>query len=88
MPNQDKIYFCPSSAFAAYLYSAVCIWEKPKTPTGISVFLCPESSSIFTSYNDYEKALIMLNKIECQDVKCPMSQSLVILDSVMNAILC
>lgn len=28
----------------------------------------------------------MLNKIECQDIKRPMSQSLVILDSVMSAI--
>jgi hypothetical protein len=84
--NQDKIYFRPSSAFAAYLYSADWIWEKPETPTGISVFYCPESSSISTSYNDYEKALVMLNKIERQDIKRLMSQSLVIPDSIMSAI--
>jgi hypothetical protein len=49
--NHDKIYFHPSSAFAAYLYNADWIWEKPDSPTGISVFFCPESSSIFSSYN-------------------------------------
>ncbi len=42
----DKVAFNPSSSFIANLWNSDFFWILPDSPSGVSIFFCPETKSL------------------------------------------
>ncbi len=58
----DNIAFHPSSSFAANLWNCDFLWLTPDMPSGVSIFFCPEISSLNTFEIEKDRNLALVDR--------------------------
>jgi hypothetical protein len=72
----DKVSFNPSASFVNCLWSGDFFWILPDSPSGISIFYCPESKSLNANELEKERALALADKIKQVDIEKLTKQKL------------
>jgi hypothetical protein len=75
----DKVSFNPSASFVNCLWNGDFLWILPDSPSGISIFYCPESKSRNAHELEKERALALADKIKQGDIKKLTTQKLYII---------
>jgi hypothetical protein len=63
----DKIVFNPSTSFVTNLWNGDFFWILPDSPSGISIFFCPETKSLNAAEIEKEKSFALADKIKSGD---------------------
>jgi hypothetical protein len=84
--NMDKISFNPSASFVANLWNCDFFWILPDTPSGISIFFCPESKSINAQVLEKERSFALADKVKNADIEKLSKQKLYIPNTLMDMI--
>ncbi len=82
----DKISFNPSASFTNCLWSGDFFWILPDSPSGISIFYCPESKSLNAYELEKERSFALADKIKQGDIDKVTKQKLYIPTSVMDMV--
>jgi hypothetical protein len=82
----DKISFNPSAAFTNCIWSGDFFWILPDSPSGISIFYCPECKSLNAHELEKERALALADKIKQGDIEKMSKQKLYLPTSVMDMV--
>jgi hypothetical protein len=82
--NIDKISFNPSASFVANLWNCEFFWILPDSPSGISIFFCPESKSI--NAQDMNNNRIVCSSLFSSD-HCFFAKVLFAIDSALEILL-
>jgi hypothetical protein len=82
----DNIAFHPSSTFAASLWNCDFLWLTPDMPSGVSIFFCPEISSLNTHEIEKDQSLALVDKIKQTDIDKISKEKFSLPDSVMDMV--
>jgi hypothetical protein len=82
----DKVSFHPSASFVNCLWNGDFFWVLPDSPSGISIFYCPESKSLNANEVEKERALALADKIKQVDIEKLTKQKLHIPSTVMDMV--
>jgi hypothetical protein len=82
----DKIAFNPSSAFVANLWNCDFFWILPDSPSGVSIFFCPETKSMNASELEKERAFALADKVKPGDIDKLAKQKLYLPSLVMDLV--
>ena len=82
----DNIAFHPSSSFAANLWNCDFLWLTPDMPSGVSIFFCPEISSLNTFEIEKDRNLALVDKIKQSDIEKISKEKFSLPDSVMEMV--
>jgi hypothetical protein len=84
--HTDRIAFNPNSAFITNLWNSNFFWILPDSPSGISIFYCPETKSS----NSYELAkecnLALLDKVNAPDIEKLAKQEISLPTTLMDLV--
>jgi len=64
----DKIAFIPSTSFIANLWNCNFFWTLPDSPSGVSIYYCPETKSINASDLEKERNFALADKVKIGDI--------------------
>jgi hypothetical protein len=64
----DKIAFNPNSTFVTNLCNSEFFWILPDSPSGISIFYCPETKSANSVELERERNLALVDKVNASDI--------------------
>jgi hypothetical protein len=67
--HADKIAFNPNSTFVTNLWNSEFFWILPDSPSGISIFYCPETKSNNNFELEKERSLALVDKINAADIE-------------------
>ncbi len=84
-PKSGQYPVHPISRLAGHLYNANWLWPSPATPSGISIFFCPQTTSTGNA-PDYDRSLALLEKVERSDLHKLTKEKYEFPTSVINAI--
>jgi hypothetical protein len=82
----DKIAFYPNSIFVANRWNCDFYWILPDSPSGISIFYCPESKSLNAYELEKERNLSSVDKIKNTDIEKLTKQKIHLPTTVMDLI--
>jgi hypothetical protein len=82
----DKISFNPSASFTNCLWNGDFFWILPDSPSGISIFYCPESKSLNAYELEKERTLGLADKIKQGDIDKMTKQRFYLPNSVMDMV--
>jgi hypothetical protein len=74
----DKISFNPSASFVAKLWNCDIFWVLLDSPSGISIFFCPESKSLKAQDLEKECNFALADKVKNTDIEKLTKQKLYI----------
>jgi len=84
--HADKISFNPNSTFTTNLWNSEFFWLLPDSPSGISLFYCPETKSLNSSELEKERNFALADKVNTLDIdklsKQKMSLPMTLMDLV------
>jgi len=84
--HSEKISFNPSSTFVNNLWNCEFFWLLPDSPSGVSIFFCPETKSSNASDIEKERLLALADKVNISDVEKLSKQKLYLPTSVMDLV--
>jgi hypothetical protein len=82
----NNIAFHPSSAFSSCLWNCDFLWLTPDLPSGISVFFCPELSSLNSQEIEKDQNLAAVNKIKISDIDKISKEKFTFPESIMDLV--
>lgn len=82
----DNISFHPSSSFVNCLWNADFLWLTPDFPTGISIFFCPEVSSVNSYELERDRNLALVDKIKQSDIEKLSKEKFSFPESIMDMV--
>jgi hypothetical protein len=82
----DKISFNPGSSFVNNLWNCDFFWLLPDTPSGMSIFFCPETKSTSASDIDKDRLLALADKVNLSDIEKLAKQKLYIPNTIMDMV--
>jgi hypothetical protein len=82
----DKVAFNPSTYFIANLWHGDFFWLLPDSPSGISIFYCPEVKSLNAAEIEREKSFALADKVKAGDIEKLSKQRLHLSSSVMDMV--
>jgi hypothetical protein len=65
----DKVAFNPNSSFITNLWNCEFFWIIPDSPSGISIFFCPETKSSISYELEKERNLALADKVNASDIE-------------------
>jgi hypothetical protein len=81
-----RITFNPSASFVSYLWNSDFFWILPDSPSGISIFDCPETKLLNTYELEKERSFALADKVKQSDIDKLAKQKLYIPTSVMELV--
>ena len=84
--HADKIAFNPNSTFVTNLWNAEFFWILPDSPSGISIFYCPETKSSNSYELEKERNLALVDKVNQADLEKLAKQKLSLPSSLMDLV--
>jgi hypothetical protein len=82
----DNITFNPNMNFVACLWNCEFIWILPDSPSGISIFFCPEAKSLIASDLEKERNLALADKVKQTELEKLAKQKITIPTSLMDLV--
>jgi len=82
--QSEKNAFNPSSSFINSLWNCEFFWLLPDTPSGISIFFCPETKSSNANEIEKERLLALADKVNISDIEKLSKQKLYIPNTLMD----
>lgn len=82
----DKVSFNPNTTFVSYLWNSDFFWILPDSPSGISIFFCPESKSLNSYELEKERNLALADKVKHTDLEKLTKQKLTIPTTIMDMV--
>jgi len=83
----DKVTFNPNPTFITNMWNCDFFWLLPDSPSGISIFFCPETKSSNYSNLEKERNLALSDKIKPIDIKNLSKQKMFLPTSIMDLVL-
>jgi len=84
--QSEKVAFIPSSSFINSLWNCEFFWLLPDTPSGISIFFCPETKSSNANEIEKERMLALADKVNISDIEKLSKQKLYIPNTLMDLV--
>jgi hypothetical protein len=84
--HMENISFHPSSSFTTCLWNCNFLWLTPDLPSGISIFFCPELSSLNSSEVERDRNLAAVDKIKQCDIDKIAKEKFSFPDSIMDLV--
>jgi len=84
--HADKIAFNPNSTFVTNLWNSEFFWILPDSPSGISIFYCPESKSSSSYELEKERSLALIDKVNAADIEKLAKQKISLPSSLMDLV--
>jgi len=84
--QSDRVAFNPSSSFINNLWNCEFFWLLPDTPSGISIFFCPETKSSNATEMEKERLLALADKVNISDMEKLSKQKLYIPNTLMDLV--
>jgi len=82
----DNIAFHPSSTFAAGLWNCDFLWLTPDLPSSVSIFFCPEISSLNSYEIEKDRNLALVDKIKPTDIDKISKEKFSLPETVMDMV--
>jgi hypothetical protein len=82
----DKIAFNLSTAFISNLWNSDFFWILPDSPSGVSIFFCPETKSINAFELEKERNFALTDKVKAGDIEKLTKQRLYLPTTVMDMV--
>jgi len=82
----DNIAFHPSSTFSSCLWNCDFLWLTPDLPSGVSIFFCPELSSLNSQEIKKDRKLAAVDKIKTMDIDKLSKEKFAFPDSIMDLV--
>jgi hypothetical protein len=82
----DNISFHPSSSFANCLWNSDFLWLTPDFPTGLSIFFCPEVSSVNSFELERDRNLALVDKIKHSDIEKLSKEKFAFPETIMDMV--
>jgi hypothetical protein len=84
--HADKVAFNPNSTFITNLWNCEFFWILPDSPSGISLFFCPETKSLNSYELEKERKLALADKINAADIEKLAKQKVFIPTQIMDLV--
>jgi hypothetical protein len=84
--QSEKICFNPGSCFINNLWNCDFFWLLPDSPSGISIFFCPETKSANASDLEKDRLLALADKVNLSDIEKLAKQKLFIPNTLMDMV--
>jgi hypothetical protein len=84
--HSDKIAFNPNSTSVTNLWNAEFFWILPDSPSGISIFYCPESKSSNSYELEKERNVALIDKVSASDIEKLAKQKITLPMSLMDLV--
>jgi hypothetical protein len=65
----EKVSFNPGASFVTCLWNADFFWVLPNSPSGVSIFFCPESKYLNTAELEKERSFDLIDKVKANDLE-------------------
>jgi hypothetical protein len=82
----ENASFHPTSSFTTCLWNCDFLWLTPDLPSGISIFFCPEISSINSSEIENDRNLAAVDKIKQYDLEKSSKEKFSFPKSIMDLV--
>jgi hypothetical protein len=82
----SRIAFNPSTSFIPGLWHSDLFWTLPDTPSGVSIFVCPEIKSLNTSKLEKEKSFVLADKVKAEDISKVTKQKMSLPANIMDLV--
>ena len=82
----DKIAFNPNASFVTNLWNCEFFWILPDSPSGVSIFYCPESKSSNSYELEKERNLALADKVNTADIDKLTKQKMTIPTQLMDLV--
>jgi hypothetical protein len=82
----DKVAFNPSTYFIANLWHGDFFWLLLDSPSGVSIFFCPETKLLNAAELEKEKNFALVDKVKPDDIEKLSKQCLHLPTSVMDMV--
>jgi hypothetical protein len=82
----DKVAFNPNTSFITNLWNGDFFWVLPDSPSGVSIFFCPETKSLNASEIEKVKHFALADKIKSGDIDKLSKQKLYLPTSLMDMV--
>jgi hypothetical protein len=84
--HSEKISFNPGSSFVNNLWNCDFFWLLPDTPSGMSIFFCPETKSASASDIEKDRVLALADKVNLSGIEKLPKQKLYIPNTIMDMV--
>jgi len=84
--HSDKVAFNPNSTFVTNLWNAEFFWILPDSPSGVSIFYCPEPKSSNSYELEKERNLALIDKVNQSDIEKLAKQKTSLPSSLMDLV--
>jgi len=84
--QSEKISFNPGSFFVNSLWNCDFFWLLPDTPSGVSIFFCPETKSASTADIERDRLLALTDKVNLSEFEKLAKQKLYIPSTIMDMV--
>jgi hypothetical protein len=84
--HSEKLSFKPGSSFINNLWNCDFFWLLPDSPSGVSIFFCPETKSANASDIEKERLLALADKFNVLDIEKFVKQKLHIPNTIMDIV--
>jgi len=85
--QSEKICFNPGSSFVNNLWNCDLFWLLPDSPSGVSIFFCPETKSANASDIEKDRLLALADKVHLSDIEKLSKQKIYIPNTLMEIVL-
>jgi hypothetical protein len=82
----DKTAFIPSAVFISNLWNCDFFWTLPDSPSGVSIFFCPETKTINAQELEKERNLALADKVKIGDIDKLSKQNLYLPSLIMDMV--
>jgi hypothetical protein len=82
--HNDKITFNPNPTFITNLWNSEFFWLLPDSPSGISIFYCPETKASSSYEMEKERNLALADKVNTGDLEKLSKQKISIPSTLMD----
>jgi hypothetical protein len=84
--QSEKICFNPGSSFVNNLWNCDLFWLLPDSPSGVSIFFCPETKSANAADIEKDRLLALADKVHLSDIEKLSKQKLYIPNTLMDMV--
>jgi len=85
--QSEKICFNPGSSFVNNLWNCDLFWLLPDSPSGVSIFFCPETKSANASDIEKDRLLALADKVPLSNIEKLSKQKIYIPNTLMEIVL-
>jgi len=82
----NKVTFNPSTSFIANLWNSYFFWILPDSPSGVSIFFCPETKSLNATELEKERNFALADKVKAGEIEKLSKQKLHLPNTIMDMI--